>query len=128
MPIHLEIFHPDRIAVGIARGNISLEEYQNFLMEIVKAGILHYRKIIDTTSATSSAIGKEQLLALEARLSASTQAEKRHRGPVAIVADPARGDIARVFKEMASKDRPIEVFRSIHDARRWLREQPMTER
>jgi hypothetical protein len=127
MPIHLEVFHPDRIAVGVARGDISLEEYQKFLMEIVASGLLHYRKMIDVTSATSSAVGREQLLALEARLSASTQAENRPRGPLAIVTDRKRGELALLFKEMSSKDRPVEVFRTIREARQWLMAQPVRQ-
>ncbi len=128
MPIQLEIFHPDRIVVGIGRGEVTLEEYQNFLMEIVKAGVLHYRKIIDAMSATSATLNMEQFLALEARLSAGIQANRQARGPLAIVINRQRGEIAQVFKAMASKDRPIEVFSNIHDARRWLREQPIEPR
>lgn len=127
MPIHLEVFHPDRIAVGVARGDISLEEYQAFLLEIVSAGLLHYRKMIDVTAAVSSAVGREQLLALEAQLSARTQAENRPRGPIAIVTDRKRGELALVFKEMASKDRPVEVFRTVREARRWLLAQPVRQ-
>jgi len=74
MPLHLEVFHPDRIAVGVARGEITFEEYQKFLMEIVAAGLLHYRKLIDVTAAASSTVGRDELLAAEARLSAAAQA------------------------------------------------------
>ncbi|MBS0224428.1 MAG: hypothetical protein JSR91_27220 [Proteobacteria bacterium] len=127
MPIHLEVFHPDRIAVGVARGEISLEEYQKFVMEIVQSGLLHYRKMIDVTAATSSAVGRDQLLALEAKLSAGAQAENRPRGPLAIVTDRMRGDLALVFKEMSSKDRPVEVFRTVREARQWLLTQPVRQ-
>lgn len=127
MPIHLEVFHPDRIAVGVARGEISLAEYQKLLMEIVAAGLLHYRKMIDVTAAVSSTVGREELLAAEARLSASTQAANLPRGPLAIVADRKRGDLALVFKEMSSKDRPVEVFRTVREARQWLLTQPVRQ-
>jgi hypothetical protein len=125
MPIQLEIFHPDRIVVGIGRGEVTLEEYQNFMVELVKAGVLHYRKIIDALSATTPDLNIEQFVALEARLAASTQASKLPRGPLAIVINRERAETARIFKAMASKDRPVEVFSNIHDARRWLREQPI---
>lgn len=127
MPIHLEVFHPDRIAVAVARGDISLEDYRKFLMEIVAAGILHYRKMIDVTSATSSAVGRDELLAFEAQLSTSSQAESRPRGPLAIVTDRKRGELAAAFKEMSSKDRPVEVFRTIREARQWLLAQPVRQ-
>jgi hypothetical protein len=125
MPIQLEIFHPDRIVVGIGRGEVTLEEYQNFMAELVKAGVLHYRKIIDAMSATTPDLSIERFVALEARLATSLQANRLPRGPLAIVINRERVEIARIFKKMASNDRPVEVFSSIHDARRWLREQPV---
>ena len=36
-------------------------------------------------------------------------------------------DLARTFKALSSPDRPVEVFGSIHDARIWLRTQPIVE-
>jgi hypothetical protein len=125
MPIQLEIFHPDRIVVGVGRGEVTLEEYQNFMTELVKAGVLHYRKIIDAMSATTSDLNLDQFVAIEARLAANIEANRLPRGPLAIVINRERAETARIFKKMASKDRPVEVFSSIHDARRWLREQPL---
>jgi hypothetical protein len=126
MPLHLEVFHPDRIAVGVARGEITFEEYQKFLMEIVAAGLLHYRKLIDVTAAASSTVGRDELLAAEARLSAAAQAANQPRGPLAIVTDRARrSELALVFQEMSSKDRPVGVFRTVREARQWLLTQPV---
>ncbi|MBN9485834.1 MAG: hypothetical protein J0H44_01355 [Alphaproteobacteria bacterium] len=127
MPIHLEVFHPDRIAVGVARGEISLAEYQKLLMDIVAAGLLHYRKMIDVTAAVSSTVGRDELLAAEERLRAKMEAANVPRGPLAIVADRKRGDLALVFKEMSSKDRPVEVFRTVREARQWLLAQPVRQ-
>ncbi|WP_139374169.1 hypothetical protein [Enhydrobacter aerosaccus] len=106
---------------------MSIDEYRKFLMDIVQAGILHYRKIIDATSATSSSIGREELLAMEERLSSQTAAHNLPRGPLAIVTARERGELALMFKEMSSKDRPVEVFRTIREARKWLLEQPVTQ-
>jgi hypothetical protein len=125
MPIQLEIFHPDRILVGVARGNVTLQEYGTFLAEVVQAGVVHYRKIIDTTSAESTTIDREVLMAFEERLRSFSKG--RPRGPLAVVIDPHRGDLARTFKALTSADRPIEIFRSIHDARKWLKSLPMVE-
>jgi hypothetical protein len=123
MPLQMEIFHPDRIVVGIARGEVTLAEFGSFARDLAQAGVLHYRKIFDVTSATSSAIGKDELLAADERLRAIDP--KRSRGPVAIVADRARGELAQVFKALAAADRPVEVFPSIHEARKWLATQPV---
>src|SRR6516165_3665262 len=70
MPIHLEIFHPDRIAICVARGEITLAEFGDFVRDLAQAGVLHYRKIFDVTEAKSSTIGTDELLAADQRLRA----------------------------------------------------------
>lgn len=125
MPIQLEIFHPDRIIVGIGRGNVTLQEYGEFIAQVVKANLMHYRKIIDATGAESASIDKDVLLAFDEQM--RNFSKGRARGPLALVVDRKRGDLARTFKALASPDRPVEVFGSIHDARKWLREQPIVE-
>jgi hypothetical protein len=125
MPIQLEVFHPDRILVGIGRGHVTLQEYGEFIAEVVKANLMHYRKIIDATGADSAVIDKDVLLAFDEQIRSFSKG--RRRGPLALVVDRKRGDLARTFKALASPDRPVEVFGSIHDARKWLREQPIVE-
>jgi hypothetical protein len=122
MPIIMEVFHPDRLVVGIGRGDVTAQEYAKFLGDIIQGGILHYRKIIDVTAASSSTIGKEQLLAFDANFRSYS---KERRGPLAIVADPYRHEIADAFKATTSVDRPVEIFRSIHEARKWLASHPV---
>jgi hypothetical protein len=125
MPIQLEVFHPDRILVGIGRGHVTLQEYGEFVAEVVKANIMHYRKIIDATGADSAVIDKDVLLAFDEQIRNFSKGRKR--GPLALVVDRKRGDLARTFKALSSPDRPVEVFGSIHDARIWLRTQPIVE-
>ena len=114
MPIQIEVFHPDRILVGIGRGNVTLREYGEFVAEVVKANLMHYRKIIDATGAESAVIDKDVLLAFDEQMRGFSKGRKR-------------GDLARTFKALSSPDRPVEVFGSIHDARNWLRTQPIVE-
>ena len=125
MPIQLEIFPPDRILIGIARGNVTIEEYQQFLAEIVQKNVLHYRKIIDMTSANSTTMNIEHVMALEKRLSAF--ADKRPRGPLAMVVEPGRLERAQAFKALTSQARPVEAFTSLREARLWLMKQPVVE-
>jgi hypothetical protein len=120
----MEIFHPDRLVLGIGRGDVTAAEYARFLADIIQAGVLHYRKIIDVTSASSSTLRAEELLAFDARFK---EYSEERRGPLAIVADPQRNAIAHVFKALTSPSRPVEVFRSIHEARKWLAQQPIRE-
>lgn len=122
MPIISEVFHPDRLVIGVGRGDVTMVEYGQFLTDIIQGGMLHYRKIIDVTGVTSSAIGKEELLAFDARFKGYS---RERRGPLAIVADPYRHDIADAFKATTSRDRPVEIFRSIRDARKWLLSMPV---
>jgi hypothetical protein len=117
MPFKLDIFPPDRMVVAVARGDITLEDLALLVKELIETGTLPYRKIIDITSA-KSAIGREELEGIAERLrSASPQ---RPRGPLAIVADGNRGELGRLFMSLTSEERPVQVFRSIHEARRWL--------
>ncbi len=114
MPFKLDIFPPDRMVVAVARGDITLEDLALLVKELIDTGTLPYRKIIDITSATSS-IGREELEGIAERLrSAPVQR------PLAIVADGNRGELGRLFMSLTSEERPVQVFRSIHDARRWL--------
>jgi hypothetical protein len=126
MPLRLEVFPPDRILIGVATGKVTLQEFRDFLVEVVKSGVLHYRKIIDVSLATSNVIGKDELLAMDKMLN-SVAGTNRGRGPLAIVTDPSRDENAQnaqIFKELAAKDRPVEVFQSIYQARRWVMAQP----
>ncbi len=125
MPIQMEIFHPDRLVLGVGRGVVTAAEYGKFLADILQAGVVHYRKIIDVTAASPAQLGTDLLLTFDASLRA---AGNIRRGPIALVTDPQRNTgIAQVFKAMTSSARPVEVFQSIHDARKWLAKQPIEE-
>jgi hypothetical protein len=124
VPIQVEIFHFDRLVVGIGRGVVTLPEYGKFITDLIQQGLMHYRKIIDVTSVDSSPITKEILLAFDARL---REYNKTPRGPLAVVARRDRNEVALAFKALTSADRPIEIFRGIHEARAWLARQPVVD-
>jgi hypothetical protein len=123
MPLQLEIFHPDRILVVIARGNVAFDEYRDLLVDIVDKGITHYRKIIDITGGVSDAINLDVLLEAD---ELTRNVSGRPRGPLAMVVDRSKGEAARAFREK-STDRPVGVFGSIHEARAWLRTLPIVD-
>ncbi|MBS0521478.1 MAG: hypothetical protein JSR90_22465 [Proteobacteria bacterium] len=127
MSVHLEFFHPDRIVVGVGRGNVAIEEYAKFLMDIVQAGVLHYRKIIDISSASSETMGPSDFAKFEQMLAARANQNGLVRGPLAIIISPDQQAQAQAFKAMSSKDRPVEVFYSIRDARKWLLTHPVVQ-
>jgi hypothetical protein len=117
MGFQFDIFPPDRIVTVVARGEITMFDLAKLTKDLIDAGVLTYRKIVDITSATS-AIGENELGMIAERL--RNAPVPRQRGPLAIVADHERGELARLFMSMTSEERPVQVFRSIHEARKWL--------
>ena len=124
VPIQVDVFHFDRLVVAIGSGDVTLPEYGKFVGDLVQQGLMHYRKIIDVTRADSSVIDPQVLLAFDARL---REYSKTRRGPLAIVGKRDGGEGAHEFKIMTSAERPVEVFRSIHDARAWVMRYPVGE-
>lgn len=124
MPIRLTIFHPDRMIVGVATGQVTLLDLVGLFREVAESKTLHYRKLIDVTAA-EAAVTHEELAAFGERVRAART--ERPRGALAIVADSNRGEFARFFTELrtGTDAPPTKVFRSIHDARRWLDAQPL---
>lgn len=124
MPIRLTIFHPDRMIVGVAAEQVTLFDLVGFFREIAESGTLHYRKLIDVAAA-EPALSMEELAAFGERVRAART--DRPRGALAIVADSNRGEFARFFTQLrtGTDAPPTKVFRSIHEARRWLAAQPL---
>jgi hypothetical protein len=120
MPIHVRISHQDRLLVAVAHGTITREEFLKAAQDVIGQGALHYRKILDVAAANSAA-DLEDFKALQAMARSSPQADRR--GPVAFVVDAKRGDLVREFVDSADLGgRPIKIFTSLHEARRWLDE------
>jgi hypothetical protein len=117
MPIQIEINHPDRLVVIVARGSITLIDLVKAFAEVAKANIFHYRKILDVTSAIPAFTREEIKGFIE---HARRNHPERGVGLVAFVAEDGKGEFARMFVETVADERPAQVFRSIHEARKWL--------
>ena len=124
MPIRLTIFHLDRLIMGVATDQVTLFDLVGFFREIAQSNTLHYRKLIDVTAAVP-ALSREELAAFGERVRQARS--DKPRGALAIVADSTRGEFARFFTDLrgGTDAPPTKVFRSIHDARRWLSAQPI---
>ena len=125
MPIRLTIFHPDRMITAVATDKVTLFDLVALFRELAESNVLHYRKLIDVVSA-EPALSREELAAFGERVRKART--DRARGALALVADSSRGEFARFFTSLRTDDAdapPTMVFRSIHDARRWLAEQPL---
>ncbi len=117
MPIQIEIHHPDRMVVVVARGPITLLDMVKAFADFSKEGIFHYRKILDVTSAVP-VMKKEEVQAFIEHV--RRQQREKGVGLVAFVAEDGRGEFAKLFVDTVAGERPAQVFRSLHAARKWL--------
>ena len=117
MPIRVSIDHFNRLVIGVGDGVLTIPDLVGFSLEVLRANVVHYGKIIDV-AASHPDFSKAELLAF-AQVVRETRSDAP-RGPVALVVDPKRGDLAKVFIGLQMGGRRAEVFQSIHDARRWL--------
>jgi hypothetical protein len=119
MPIHIDVFHPNRIVVIVARGTITPEDVTETVRAFIEKGAVHYRKIIDVSMASAD-MDMERLKAIANLIRSGARAQTR--GPLAFVVDKGGNEWAHVFAEMTEKERPVKVFTSLHEARKWLDE------
>ena len=105
------------MVIGVAEGAISLEDIDGFIGKIFKANAVRYRKIVDVMAATPNLAERDIFEYGERSKKAPPDAKS---GPIAIVATDAQGPLARLFAQFTYDRRPTKVFRSIHDARKWL--------
>lgn len=117
MPIRVTIDHFNRVVIGVGDGVLTIPDLVSFGLEVLQAKVVHYGKIIDV-AASEPAFTRTELLAF-AQVVRETRAGEP-RGPLALVVDPQRGEMAKLFTGLEMDGRPAQVFRSIHDARRWL--------
>lgn len=119
MPIHVDISDLDRLVMAVVLGDVTPDDIADLAREFLKSGRQTYGKIIDTT-AGSSAIDENRMAAVAAFMRADPQAASR--GPLAFVVDPRRGEQAQKFAELTAGERPVKVFTSLREARKWVRE------
>ena len=124
MPFQLIVHHPDRLVIGRATGEVTISDVVAFARDIMKDGMVHYRKVLDVIDARP-AFNELELRAM-ATVARQTRTARR-RGPVAFVVEPGRGEFARLFSELQIADRPAQVFTSIHEARKWLAQMPVED-
>lgn len=125
MPIHIDFFHLSRLVVIVARGEVTMTDVGEAAQTMLQSGALHYRKIVDVSSP-STPLKNEPLEKLAALMRSAPNAAKR--GPLAIiVGDDDKASRAEKFAGLTASERPVKVFRSLHEARSWLEQQPLGE-
>ena len=126
MPVHWTISHPARLVVAVARDDVTVADIEQYFTGVTAEGGMSYRKIFEITH-TPRALSDENLKALGARV--MYYAQHGQIGPVAIVAasDESYAQ-AKTFADAAAVNRPLSIFREIHEARRWLDAQPIPQK
>jgi hypothetical protein len=121
MSVHWTISHGTRLVIAVAKDDVSVADIEQYFVGVTTEGAMAYRKIFEMT-ATPNALNEDNLKALGQRI--MLYAEHGQVGPVAIVAGSAESYAkAQVFADAARARRPLQIFRELHAARRWLDEQ-----
>lgn len=117
MPVYMEISRLHRTVTIVARGTISPEEIRGVAQQLAEANVRTFAKIVEVASATTEWT-PEQVVRV-AQLLRGSSSEKR--GPVAFIIDPAHTAFPTAFAELTKGEGPIDMFKSLHHARDWLR-------
>ena len=123
MPLRFQVDHAQRTVVGVAEGDVTLQDVIDFTLEIERHNAAGYHKIVDVMAGTSK-LSAEDFVAYRGHM----RGRQRAHGPLALVTSDRNGPLARLFAQFTAKERPAGVFGSIHDARKWLRDQPVVAR
>jgi hypothetical protein len=125
MPLHMDIVPIQRLVVIVAHGEVTADDLANNVKDLIAAKVAHYAKIIDV-SASHWVLTKEQIGAIAETLRGDPSSEMR--GPVAFIVRPEDEGFAHAFAGITEGDRPVRLFHSLHQARRWLEELRLTAR
>lgn len=117
MPVYMEISRLHRTVTIVARGTISPDEIRGVAQQLAEANVRPFAKIVEVAGATTEWTPEQ--VARVAQLLRGASSEKR--GPVAFIIDPARTAFPTAFAEMTKGEGPIALFRSLSEARGWLR-------
>lgn len=122
MPVYMEISRLHRTVTIVARGTISPDEIRGVAQQLAEANVRPFAKVVEVAGATTEWTPEQ--VARVAQLLRGASSEKR--GPVAFIIDPARTAFPEAFAEMTKGEGPIELFKSLGEARGWLRRIELT--
>ena len=121
MPLTWTISHPNRLVTAVGRDQVSLLDMQAYLDGVAVADAMGYAKIFDLSDG-ALAMSDQEMMALGARIRA--YAATGHMGPLAVVAASTEAyDQARTYTALAAANRPLQIFRDLASARKWLEAQ-----
>ena len=118
MPIYWTIDSRERLVDIRAEGSISLADCLEFLQVLEGAQSLPYRKLLDARLALLEMTREE---AMQVVVLARAIHERGPVGPLAIVTTKDRViQSTQLLGAVAAADRPLRLFTSERQARRWL--------
>lgn len=118
MALTWKISHPERLVTVLGEGDIVLRDVERYLDDVVVSDALPYAKLFDLGTANWT-LSDTDMLVLAGRIRAYPAFGKF--GPIAIVAASDVQDAhARMFETLADVERPLRIFRTADDARKWL--------
>jgi len=121
MPLTWTISHPNRLVTAVGKDQVSLLDMQAYLDGVAVADAMGYAKIFDLSDG-ALAMSDQEMMALGARIRA--YAATGHMGPLAVVAASTEAyDQARTYTALAAANRPLQIFRDLASARKWLEAQ-----
>jgi hypothetical protein len=126
MPVHWTISHANRLVVAVTKDDVDSKDIEQYFAGVTAEDAMSYRKIFEITH-TPLALNADNLKTLGQRV--VYYAQNGQIGPVAIVAasDESYAQ-AQIFAQAANVSRPLQIFRELHAARRWLDAQPVPEK
>lgn len=118
MALTWKISHPERLVTVLGEGNIVLQDVERYLDDVVVADGLPYAKLFDLGTANWM-LSDTEMIVLAGRIRAYPALGKF--GPIAIVAaSDIQNEHAQMFETLADVERPLRIFRTRDDARKWL--------
>ncbi len=116
------IDHARRFVDVEGRGDVGLQDILDYFDALVTDNGMPYRKLLDLRDV-SPKLTDDDVMVLGARVSAYAHLEPR--GPIALVSSNDESDLfIRRFMNLGGAKRPIRLFASIDEARKWLAATP----
>jgi len=115
MPVYMEISPLHRLVTIVARGRIDAAEVRGTAQKLADARVRRFAKIVEIAGAAVDLAPADI-----AGLAETLRGDPDRRGPIAFVVGTASAAFAGAFAAQTAGEGPIELFKSLHDARAWV--------
>ncbi|MBY0324952.1 MAG: hypothetical protein K2X72_39990 [Reyranella sp.] len=115
MPIYMEISPLHRLVTIVARGTVSGDEVRATAQKLADAQVRRFAKIVEVAGASFDFQPADIMV-----LAQMLRADADGRGPIAFVVRDLDQPFPRMFADQTAHEGPVDLFKSIHDARAWI--------